>query len=103
MTNFEAIRRMSPAEMAALLDAVCLTGYHNASYASRLPDEEQFNIMDEFPYDEDWLNGKAEDATAHIFTVDEEGNADQNLPAALARAILRNAGIDPNKEINDES
>jgi len=94
--NFEAIKAMSVDELAALLDFVYTTGLNDGGYAVGLDDEEEkAKILENNPYDKEWLCAEAEMATAQIFT-----DNDENLPDAFISSILRCAGID-DSEMND--
>ena len=92
MSNFEAILKMSKAELEAFLDQVYLTGLNAGMYAAKLSDEqeEKQTILNDNPFNALWLDKSAEEATKVIFTED----GDENLLDALTQAIFRNAGMD---------
>lgn len=96
MTNYEAIRQMTPEQMEAFLDNVLLTGLNTGMYVAKLPEEsdERMDALDNNPYDEKWLTADAEDATQYVFADD----GDLYLPDALCDVIMRVTGIDPDKE-----
>ena len=86
MTNYEAIRSMSPEQMEDILDQIYLAGLNNGMYAARQDDD---GILDTNPFDLRWLSEPAEKAIR--FETDEEG--DDYMLCALCEAIFRNAGI----------
>lgn len=86
MTNYEAIRSMSPEQMEDILDQIYLAGLNNGMYAARQDDD---GILDTNPFDLRWLSEPAEKAIR--FETDEEG--DDCMLCALCEAIFRNAGI----------
>lgn len=86
MTNYEAIRSMSPEQMEDILDQIYLAGLNNGMYAARQDDD---GILDTNPFDLCWLSEPAEKAIR--FETDEEG--DDYMLCALCEAIFRNAGI----------
>ena len=91
MDNYEAIMKMDREHLAAFLDDVYVTGLNSGMYAAtRESDEEQNNVLDEFPYGEAWLASNAEPAT--LFKVAEDG--DDYILEASAKATLRLAGIE---------
>lgn len=96
MTNYEAIRQMTPEQMEAFLDNVLLTGVNTGMYVAKLPEEsdEWMDALDNNPFDEEWLAADAEDATQYVFADD----GDLYLPTALCDVIMRVTGIDPDKE-----
>lgn len=92
ITNYEAIRRMSVEELAFFLDNVYLTGLNNGMYAERLQsEEEKFEILDEFPYDENWLTAPAEYATLQPFG---ETGDDDELTEVFVKSVTRNLNIE---------
>ncbi len=93
MDNYEAIQHMSREQMEMFLDNVYLTGLNTGTYAASLENdsEEQNALLDDNPYDIEWLSGEAEKATNPVFA--EDGDA--YLPDALCKAIFRSAGIEP--------
>ncbi len=95
ITNYEAIRRMSVEELAFFLDNVYLTGLNNGMYAERLEDgKEKDEILDEFPYDENWLTAPAEPATIQPFG---ETGDDDELPEAFVKSVTRGLDIEDNE------
>jgi len=71
MTNYEAIKGMSPEQMELFPDHVYLTGMNNGLYLSRLTEEESAEFQYE-TYDHPWLMAEAEEATEKVF--DDEGD-----------------------------
>lgn len=86
MTNYEAIRSMSPEQMEDILDQIYIAGLNNGIYAARQDDD---GILDTNPFDLRWLSEPAEKAIR--FETDEEG--DDYMLCALCEAIFRNAEI----------
>ena len=86
MTNHEAIVRMGPKAMEAFLDQVYVAGLNNGMYAQRQNDD---SILDDNPFDANWLLAPAEKATAE--GADEDG--DEYMLQAMVEAVFRNAGI----------
>ena len=93
MTNYEAIKRMTPEQMEIFLDNVYLTGMNNALYLSRLTEDEAADFRYE-TYDHPWLVSEAEEATEYVF--DDDGET--HMPFYLVKAIYRNAGIDMDEQ-----
>ena len=93
MTNYEAIKRMTPEQMEIFLDNVYLTGMNNALYLSRLTEDEAAAFHYE-TYDHPWLVSEAEEATKYVF--DDDGET--YMPFYLVKAIYRNAGIDMDEQ-----
>ena len=96
MDNYEAILRMDRTAMEGFLDQVYLAGMNAGLYAARLPheSEEQFEVLDENPFDSNWLSDEAEHAV--LGTIADDG--DEYLLDALTAAVFRNAGIEPKEE-----
>lgn len=96
MDNYEAIRRMNREQMETFLDNVYLTGLNTGTYAASLKNdsEEVKALLDEAPYDTEWLSGEAEKTTISVFAED----GDIYLPNALCKAILRVTVIDPSSD-----
>lgn len=90
MTNYEAILRMTPEQLAAFLDDVMLTGIQTGLYAAGLRGDAQGAVLGETPFDGAWLSRDAEGATR----TEVDLNGDLMLSAALARATFRLAGIE---------
>ena len=86
MTNYEAIIHMSREATERFLDQVYLAGVNNGMYAAQ---HEDSLILDDNPFDAQWLADTAEKAT--IGEVDDEGGG--YMLNALVDAIFRNAGI----------
>lgn len=84
MTNYDGIRRMDPARLAQILDQVYLAGLNNGMYCARQEDDD---LLDQDPFDEDWLTAPAEEVVL------PEGQEEEFLLRALVEAILRNAGL----------
>ena len=91
MNNFQAIHKMGPKAMESFLDQVYLAGLNNGMYAQRQEDD---SILDDNPFDADWLAAEAEKATE--VGVDETG--DEYMLQAMVEAVLRNAGIPMEEE-----
>lgn len=96
MDNYEAIMKMDREHLAAFLDDVYVTGLNNGMYAAAQSEEAQDQILDEFPYGEEWLAATAEDAT--LYKRADDG--DVYLLNASVAATLRVAGITAVKEEN---
>jgi len=94
MDNYEAIMKMDREHLAAFLDDVYVTGLNNGIYASMQEDEEQDKVLDEFPYGEEWLAAKAENAT--LYKRADDG--DVYLLDASVAATIRLAGIENEEE-----
>ena len=92
MTNYEAIRKMTPAQMADFLDQVYLTGLHQGMHAERSKDGSR---LDDDPFDILWLADDAEKATQYVTTED----GDLFLLNALVEAIFQSAGIEHPQEM----
>ncbi len=92
MTNFEGILRMDQAAMEPFLDQVYLTGLNTGMHAATLPggSVEQCDLLDQNPFDQEWLGQEAEKAIA----CGKAPDGDEYLLDALAEAVLRSAGID---------
>lgn len=90
VSNYEAIKNMSPEEMAYFLDCVYTTGINDGTYSA--DHENDYDIMCNCPYNKKWLASPAEDATRYVFAEDN----DEYIPDALVKSILRVAGINPN-------
>lgn len=94
MTNYEAIQKMSPEELAWFLDQVYCTGQNMGVYSTVIEDEDEaLEMLDESPFDMNWLTEEAEP----IFSASEEDLEDPDyMPMldALAASILQLAGID---------
>lgn len=88
------------AEKSAVVSLeVFFIGLSDCSYlypyaATKCSEDEQDAVLDEFPYGEEWLASDAEAATLH--KCDKDG--DDFILTASAKATLRLAGIDPDKE-----
>ena len=91
MTNYEAIRQMTPSHMAEFLDQVYLTGLNRGMCAEKSKDD---SLTNDDPFDLSWLKEDAEEATR--YGVSEDG--DLLLLNALAETILQNAGIEISRE-----
>lgn len=87
LTNLSAIQKMSSEEMAAFLDYVYTTGLNDGMYIAGLLDDsdEKNTVIDNCPYNEEWLWSEAEDATRRVF--DENGEA--YLPEFFVKSVLR--------------
>lgn len=91
MTNYEAIQKLSPENLAYILDSIYVAGLNDGLYAGRLGDEAQkCDILENNPFDQTWLSSEAEDATRYVFA----GDGIPYVLKALAEAILRNAGVE---------
>lgn len=89
MTNYEAIRNLTPEGMEYILDSIYAAGLNNGLYAADLEDDaEQDELLDNNPFDLEWLQSEAEDATRYVIAE----NGEPHVLHALAAAILRNAG-----------
>lgn len=99
MDNYEAIMKMSKQQLEDFLDGVYCTGLNNGMYATRLPEDEADEILSENPYGEEWISSPAEEAVLQDNPKDEE----KYMLDALAAAVLRNAGIDEQGNIVNES
>ena len=97
MTNYEAIKRMTMEQLEIFLDHVYLTGMNNAIYLSRLSEDDAAEFHYE-TYDHPWLASEAEEATEYVF--DDDGET--YMPHYLAKAILRNAGINMDEQEQDD-
>ena len=98
MNNYEAIKEMEFEELEIFLDHVYLTGLNNGMHASRLEEDAMDAVLGETPFNSEWMQSEAEEATRYTFAE----NGDLLLPDALVKAILRCAGIaeeevDPHK------
>lgn len=99
MTNYEAIQKLSPENLAYILDSIYVAGLNDGLYAGSLEEcPEQAEILDNNPFDRDWLLSEAEDATRYV--VAEDG--DPYVLKALTEAILRNAGVEEETEEAEE-
>lgn len=87
ISNYEAIRNMSPEEMTYFLDCVYTTGINDGMYSA--DHEGDCDIADCCPYNRKWLDAPAEDATRYVFAEDN----DEYIPDALVKSVLRAAGI----------
>lgn len=96
MTNYEALKNLNLENMEFILDSIYLAGLNNGLYAARLEDEEEkCDVLENNPFDLEWLQSEAEDATRCAAAED----GDPYVLEALAAAILRNAGVaDENEE-----
>ena len=99
MDNYEAIMKMSKQQLAALLDGIYCTGLNDGMFATRLPEDEADELLAKNPYGEEWLSSPAEKAVLQDNPKDEE----KYMLDALAAAVLRNAGIDEQGNITNES
>lgn len=99
ISNYDAIRRMSVEELAHFLDNVYLTGLNNGMYAERLQsEEEKLDVLDEFPYDENWLTAPAEPATMQPFG---ETGDDDELTEAFVKSVTRGLDIEDDENESD--
>lgn len=89
ITNYEAIKKMSPEEMAYFLDCVYITGINDGTYSA--DHEGECDIIENCLYNKKWLDSPAENATQYVFAED----GDEYIPEALVKSILRIAGISP--------
>lgn len=91
MTNFEGILRMDRCALESFLDQVYLAGLNTGMYAATLPGEsdEQLDLLDQNPFDQEWLSQEAEKAVSGEVAPD----GDEYLLDALTEAVLRAAGI----------
>lgn len=89
MINYEAIMKMTVAQLEAFLDEVYCTGLNTGLYAARFDNEEFYEILDENPFSFKWLLDEAEPAVLETDLSDNKEMLD-----ALKKALLRNAGID---------
>ncbi len=89
ISNYMAIKNMSPDEMAYFLDCVYLTGLNDGTYTA--DNENESDITDNCPYSKEWLERPAEDATQLVFSDD----GDAYIPDALKKSVFRIAGINP--------
>lgn len=102
MTNYEAILKMNPEQMKIFLGDIYATGLNNGLYMATLAEEEGDAVMAEAPFGAIWLSQEAEPAV--LFETTEEG--DEYVPEALAKAMLRYAGIEEDEliaQFNDET
>ena len=99
MDNYEAIKKMSKQQLENFLDGVYCTGLNDGMYATRLPEDKAHEIFAKNPYGEEWLSSPAEKAVLQDNPKDEE----KYMLDSLATAVLRNAGIDEQGNIVNES
>lgn len=99
MDNYEAIMKMSKQQLEDFLDGVYCTGLNDGMYATRLPEDKADEILAKNPYGEEWLSSPAEKAVLQDNPKDEE----KYMLDSLAAAVLRNAGIDEQGNIVNES
>lgn len=97
MQNYEAILTMNQAQMEAFLDEVYCTGLNNGLYAARQSAETADALLEENPFNSDWLAAEAEPATRGA----AEREADVHLLDALCEAVLRNAGIQVTESVRE--
>ena len=86
MNNYQAILKMGPKAMESFLDQVYVAGLNNGMYAQRQEDDA---ILEDNPFDAEWLAAQAEKATE--LGTDETG--DGYMLQAMVEAVFRNAGI----------
>ena len=96
MQNYEAIMKMTIPQLEAFLDGVYCTGLNTGLYAARLEEEESCDVLGENPFSVEWLADEAEPA---VLSSNWDGE-DEELLNALAKALLRNAGIEYNENDN---
>lgn len=89
MTNYEALKNLNLENMEFILDSIYLAGLNNGLYVARLEDEEKCDVLENNPFDLEWLQSEAEDAIRYVDAEDR----DSYVLDPLAAAILRNAGI----------
>lgn len=99
MDNYEAIMKMNKQQLGAFLDGVYCTGLNDGMYATLLPEDKADEILAKNPYGEEWLSSPAEKAVLQDNPKDEE----KYMLDSLAAAVLRNAGIDEQGNIVNES
>lgn len=94
MTNYEAIQKMSPEELSWFLDQVYCTGLNMGIYSTVIDDQDAAEeLLDDFPFDLNWLNEEAEPALSEAPQEGEDPD-DVAMLDALAISILQVAGID---------
>ncbi len=91
-TNLSEMQKMSSEEMSVILDYIYTTGLNDGMYIAGLPDDsdEKNAILDNCPYNEEWLLSEAEESTRYVF--DENGDA--YLPDAFVKSMLRATDTD---------
>ena len=96
MDNFDAIKQMDRSALEAFLDQVYLTGLNIGMYAATLENDSdaQEKLLDENPFDANWLSSAAENATLGTYA----GEEDEYILDALATAVFRIAGIEFEEE-----
>ncbi len=86
MTNYEAIKNLTPDLLEKFLDQVFLTGF-NTGYQS-LAD---VKMSEENPFDEDWLNAEVEESDELV--EDDAGERSHHWDS-LANVIMRIVAFD---------
>ncbi len=87
ISNYDAIRNMSPEQMTYFLECVYTTGINDGTYSA--DHEKETFVIETCPYNKKWLDSPAEDATKYVFA----GDNDEYIPKALVESILRTSGI----------
>lgn len=91
MDNYKAIISMDRDTLEKLLDQIYCTGLNNGLYAAKQSENEKADLLSENPFDAAWLSASAEDELVDV---------DECILDALAKAVLRNAGITDTKMNN---
>lgn len=94
MDNYEAIMKMNYEQLETLLDSIYCAGLNNGIYYSRQPEGKAEEILDDNPFNIEWLKNDAEPATLCVKCDD----GDEYLLEALTQSVLRNAGITDEQE-----
>ena len=90
MTNYEAIKNKTPEALEYILDSIYVAGLNNGLYAAGLEEGAKLDeILDNNPFDLEWLQSEAENATRYVTAED----GDLYVLEALVQAILRNAVV----------
>lgn len=87
ISNYDAIKNMSPEQMTYFLECVYTTGINDGTYSA--DHETETVVIETCPYNKKWLASPAEDATRYVFAEDN----DEYIPKALVKSILRTSGI----------
>lgn len=96
MRNYEAIMKMTIPQLEAFLDEVYCTGLNTGLYAARIEEDESCNVLGENPFSVEWLTDEAEPA---VLSTNRDGD-DEEMLNTLAKALLRNAGIEYDENDN---
>ena len=80
MTNYEAIKNLTPEQLVKFLDQVFLTGFNTGYHSLADPD-----IHDGNPFHENWINADAENSP--VLVEDESG--EELIIEQLADVVMR--------------